>query len=156
MEIDRAQCHAQCHDTCCQVKAHIKPNTLAPQDLYQLSSKGIKFAKKRDQNTGKLINDRTTIIYNENIQIKHIPIETYQWTLSGRAVLENFINFYRFKTDKASKITNDPNDFIKAHGATVLVDRIQQIIHISIQTQKLIKLLPTIDFNQPENLLVIT
>ena len=152
MEID----HAQCHDTCCQVKAHIKPNTLAPQDLYQLSSKSserIRFAKKRDQNTGKLINDRTTIIYNENIQIKHIPIETYQWTLNGRAVLENFINFYRFKTDKASKITNDPNDFIKAHGATVLVDRIQQIIHISIQTQKLIKLLPTIDFNQPENLL---
>ena len=151
MEIDLSHCH----DTCCQVKVHIKPNTLAPQELYQLSSKGIKFAKKRDQTTGKLINERNTIVYNQYIEIQNIPDEVYQWTLNGRAVLENFINFYRFKTDKASKITNDPNDFIKAHGATVLVDRIQQIIHISIQTQKLINLLPTIEFNNPENLLVI-
>ena len=74
MEIDRTQCH----DTCCQVKVHIKPNTLAPQDLYQLSSKGMKFAKKRNQNTGKLINDQTTIIYNQYIEIKNIPAKTYQ------------------------------------------------------------------------------
>ena len=148
MTIDRTHCH----DICCRVQVHIKPNTLAPQDLYQLSDKGIKFAQKRDQNK-KLIKDYSTIIYNQYIEIQNIPIETYQWTLNGRAVLENFINFYRLKTDKKSKITNDPNDFIKAHGATVLIDRIQQIIHISIQTQKLIKLLPTIDFNNPESLL---
>ena len=74
MEIDRSQCH----DTCCQIKVHIKPNALAPQDLYQLSSKGIRFPKKRDQNTGKLIKDQTMIIYNEYIEIKNIPHVVYQ------------------------------------------------------------------------------
>ena len=65
------------------------------------------------------------------------------------------MNFYRFKKEKASKIENDPNDFIKEHGSTVLVDRIQQIIHISIQTQKLIKLLPAVDFNNQDYLCMI-
>ena len=73
MEIDRANCH----DTCCQVQVQIKPNNLSPQELYQLSSKGIRCPKKRNKNTGKLIKDQTTIIYNEYIEIKNIPDASY-------------------------------------------------------------------------------
>ena len=148
MSIDRTHCH----DACCQVKVQIKTNKLSPQELYQLSSKGIKFAQKRDQTTGKSIDDQTTIIYNEYIEIKNIPDKVYQWKLNGQSVLKKFINFYRLKKDEANKIENDPNDFIKAHGGAVLVDRIQQIIHISIQTQKLINLLRTIEFNNRDYL----
>ena len=73
MEIDRANCH----DTCCQIQVQIKPNNLSPQELYQLSSKGIKFIQKRNQDK-KLIKDYSTIIYNQYIEIQNIPDEVYQ------------------------------------------------------------------------------
>lgn len=47
----------------------------------------MKFAKTRDE-TGKRIDDKTTIIYNHGITIENIPLEAYDYIVNGKPALE--------------------------------------------------------------------
>ena len=44
--------------------------------------------------------DLETIIYNDCITIKNIPIEAYGYIVNGRSAIEWIIDQYRVKTDK--------------------------------------------------------
>src|SRR5699024_10121001 len=52
-----------------------------------------------------------TIIYNENITIKNIPVEAYEYVVNGRPAIEWIINQYQVKKNNKSGINDDPNDF---------------------------------------------
>lgn len=54
--------------------------------------------------------DKTSIEYNPWITISHIPLEAYDYVINGRSAIEWVMDRYQIKTDKASGITNDPND----------------------------------------------
>ena len=96
--------------------------------------------------------DKTTIIYNEHITITGIPIEAYNYKLNGRSIIEQFMNFYRFKKDPSSGITNDPNDFLKQTSPDYFLTTLLRLIAISLKHQNLITKLPTVNFNNPKNL----
>lgn len=46
----------------------------------------IRFAKVRDEN-GKLVTDKTRIIYNDHITIENIPLKAYEYVVNGKSAI---------------------------------------------------------------------
>ena len=65
----------------------------------------MKFAKVRDEN-GKLVADKTRIIYNSHITIENIPLKAYEYIVNGKSAIEWIMERYAVTIDKASQIKN--------------------------------------------------
>lgn len=101
----------------------------------------MKFAK-----IGK-VDDKTTLIYNSYIRIENIPLEAYDYVVNGRSAIEWVIDRYQVKIDKDSQIKNDPNDWCDEHNnPRYILDLILSLITISIETMKIVKNLPKLEF----------
>lgn len=48
----------------------------------------MKFAKTRDPETNKSINDKTAVYYNDHITIHNIPREAFEYVVNGKPALE--------------------------------------------------------------------
>ncbi|SHG99447.1 Predicted helicase [Chryseolinea serpens] len=98
----------------------------------------MKFAKK---------SDKSTVIYNDYITIKNIPIEAYDYVVSGKPALEWVIERQGVKTDKDSGIVNDANLYaIDTVGdAAYPLILFQRIITVSLETLKIVRSLPGLD-----------
>lgn len=116
---------------------------LSDQISYKVTK--MKFAKKRDEN-GKSINDRSAIIYNNNITISDIPEKAYQYVVNGRSAIEWIMDQYQIKTDKKSGITDDPNDY--SNDEKYIFNLLLRIINVSIQTVDLINGLPEFEVEE--------
>ena len=98
----------------------------------------MRFEKVRDEN-GKLVPDKSVIIYNNNIRLENIPLEAYDYIVNGKSAIEWIMERYAITTDSASGITNDPNDWSKEHkNPTYILDLLQSIISLSLQTNELV------------------
>lgn len=84
--------------------------------------------------------DLETIIYNDCITIKNIPIEAYGYIVNGRSAIEWIIDQYRVKTDKKSGIIDDPNEF--SDDPKYILNLLLSIITVSMKTLELIEELP--------------
>lgn len=100
----------------------------------------MRFAKKRNSETGKLENDRSTIIFNNLITVSNIPDKAYQYIVNSRSAIEWIMDQYRVKHDKKSGITEDPNDY--SDDPKYIFNLLLRIINVSIQTVDLISQLP--------------
>ncbi|WP_288622652.1 type ISP restriction/modification enzyme [uncultured Streptococcus sp.] len=116
---------------------------LSEQISYKVTK--MKFAKKRDEN-GKSVNDRSTIIYNNDITIRNIPEKAYQYMVNGRSAIEWIMDQYQVKTDKKSGITDDPNDY--SNDEKYIFNLLLRIINVSIQTVDLINSLPKFEVEE--------
>lgn len=116
---------------------------LSEQTSYKVTK--MKFAKKRDEN-GKSVNDRSTVIYNNDITISNIPEKAYQYVVNGRSAIEWIIDQYQVKTDKKSGITDDPNDY--SNDEKYIFNLLLRIINVSIQTIDLINSLPKFEVEE--------
>jgi len=59
--------------------------------------------------------------------------------LGSRSALELIIDRYQVKTDKASGIVNDPNDWCDEHDdPTYIIDLIKKVTTVSVETVKLV------------------
>ncbi|WP_426908747.1 type ISP restriction/modification enzyme, partial [Ralstonia pseudosolanacearum] len=63
----------------------------------------------------RLSKDKTILTYNDHITIKNIPPRSFDYVVNGRSPLEWIIDRYQVKTDSASGIINDPNDWSLEH-----------------------------------------
>ena len=87
--------------------------------------------------------DKTTIEYNPWITISYIPQEAYEYALNGRSAVEWIMERYQIKTDKASGITNDPNDWATEQGKPrYILDLLLSVITVSVETVKIVNGLP--------------
>lgn len=102
----------------------------------------IKWGKRKDPETGKKVDDHTVLIYNENLVIKDIPEAAQRYTVSGRSPLEWVIDRYQVKTDKASGIVNDPNEY--SDDPRYIVDLIEKLIRVSMETMEIVDQLPPV------------
>lgn len=102
--------------------------------------KKMKFAKKKDSETGKKVNDRSTIIFNDSLSISNIPKKAYEYIVNGRSAIEWIMDQYQVKTDKKSGIIDDPNDF--SEDPKYIFNLLLRIINVSVQTVDLINQLP--------------
>lgn len=102
----------------------------------------MKFAKVRDEN-GKLVADKTRIIYNGHITIENIPLKAYEYIVNGKSAIEWIMERYAVTTDKASQIKNDPNDWSREHEQPrYILDLLLSVIILSCQTVDVVNSLP--------------
>lgn len=108
--------------------------------------KKMRFGKKPDKQK-----DKTVILYNENITLREIPQEAYDYIVNGKSAIEWIMDRYQVKTDKKSGITNDPNKWLEEHNnPRYIVDLIKRVTRISVETVRIMKGLPELDIETPE------
>lgn len=89
----------------------------------------------------RLGKDKTSLVYNSFLMLSGIPPETYEYRLGNRSALEWVVDQYQVSTDKRSGITNDPN---RADDDQYILRLIGQVVHVSIETVKIVKALPSL------------
>ena len=98
------------------------------------------WAKKKDPETGKNINDVTTLKYNKYVTITDIPEEADEYMLGSRSALAWIIDRYQVKKDKASGIVNDPNDWADEVGnPRYIADLIGKVTRVAMETVRIVK-----------------
>ena len=91
--------------------------------------------------------EKSTIIYNDRITISNIPEEAYEYVVNGKSAIEWIMERYAITTDKASGITNNPNDWSEEHNQPrYIFDLLLRIITVSVETVKIVKGLPKVKF----------
>lgn len=98
----------------------------------------MKFAKK---------GDKTTVIYNHRITLKSIPEAAWDYVVNGKAALDWVMERQAVRTDKASGIVNDANDWaVETMGNPKYpLELFQRVVTVSLETQKIVKALPRLD-----------
>ena len=87
--------------------------------------------------------DRSVIVYNGNVTLSGIPEAAHEYMLGSRSGLEWLLDRYRVKTDKASGIVNDPNDWALEHeNPRYIVDLVKRVTTLSVRTMEIVKGLP--------------
>lgn len=94
----------------------------------------------------KKVDDKTRIIYNEYITVSGIPVRAHDYRLGSRSAVDWILESYRVKTDKASGIVNDPNDWATEHDdPTYIIDLIGRVVTVSMKTLDIVENLPVLD-----------
>ena len=97
------------------------------------------WAKKKDPETGKNVNDVTRLQYNKRVTVSDIPEEADEYMLGSRSALAWIIDRYQVKTDKASGIVNDPNDWADEVGnPRYIVDLISKVTRVAVETVRIV------------------
>ena len=112
-----------------------------PWERYRIGERKMRFPK-----LGRRDKDFTRFEYNDYVTLTGIPAQAQGYSISGRSPLEWIIDRYHVKTDKASGIVNDPNDFLREQGRPdAVVDLIKRLVTVSMRTQELLETLPTLE-----------
>ena len=99
----------------------------------------MKWAERKDPETGKNVDDVTKLIYNRQVTISGIPAEADQYMLGSRSAVAWLIDRYQVKKDKASGIVNDPNDWADEVGnPRYIVDLIGKVTRVAIETVRIV------------------
>ena len=109
-----------------------------PQTFFRVEK--MKFTKK---------GDKSSVIYNKNITIENIPLEAYEYVVNGKPALEWVMERQCVKTDKASGIVNDANDYANEtmNNPAYPLELFQRVITVSLETMKIVRSLPKLDFD---------
>ncbi|WJY72551.1 DEAD/DEAH box helicase [Corynebacterium auriscanis] len=100
----------------------------------------IRWAKRKDPETGKSVNDVTKLIYSPKVTIAGIPAEADEYMLGSRSALAWIIDRYQVKKDKASGIVNDPNDWAdEVNNPRYIVDLIGRVTRVAMETNRIVK-----------------
>ena len=112
-----------------------------PWERYRIGERKMRFPK-----LGRRDKDFTRLEYNDYVTLTGIPAEAQGYSISGRSPLEWIIDRYHVKTDKASGIVNDPNDFLREQGRPdAVMDLIKRLVTVSMRTQELLETLPVLE-----------
>ena len=99
----------------------------------------MKWKKRKDPETGKSVDDVTTLIYNRNVVISGIPEEADRYMLGARSAVAWLIDRYQVKKDKPSGIVNDPNDWCDEVGnPRYIVDLIGKVVRVAVETVRIV------------------
>ncbi|WP_375622510.1 DEAD/DEAH box helicase [Bartonella sp. TT119HLJHH] len=106
----------------------------------------MKFAGKR----GAI--DKSTVVYNAHITMQNIPLEAYEYVVSGRSALEWVMERQVVKTDKASGLVNDANRYaVETVGNPAYpLELFQRVITVSLETMKIVRNLPKLEVRETE------
>lgn len=87
--------------------------------------------------------DLSTIIYNPRIAVSGIPATAHQYMLGSRSGIEWVMERYQVKTDKASGIVNDPNDWSRETGdPRYILHLLARVVAVSVETIRIVESLP--------------
>ena len=93
------------------------------------------------------VEDKSIIQFNDAIRIINIPLRAYDWQVNGKSPIEWVMERYAVTVNRDSQIRNDPNDWCREHGQPrYILDLIDRIVNVSIQTLDLMASLPPLSF----------
>lgn len=93
--------------------------------------------------------DKRVIHYNAGITIENIPLEAYEYVVNGKSAIEWVMERYAVKTDSASQITNDPNDWCREHDdPKYIYNLLLRVITVSLETMKIVRSLPKLKLEE--------
>jgi len=117
---------------------------MSPLLIYRVTK--MKLGKTKDA-SGKSVNDESTVIYNECITLKNIPLAAYDYIVNGKPALEWVMERQSVTTDKDSGITSDAN-----LGATETIgnpkyplELFLRVDTVRLETMKVVNALPGLD-----------
>lgn len=126
---------------------HLNYETVEPYPLIENATPNasLRVTKMRYAKEGRQDN-KTTIIYNDDITLTGIPEESQEYLLGSRSALDWIIERYQVKTDRASGIVNDPNAWGDEHGdPRYILDLIKRITTVSVETVRIVNGLPPLE-----------
>jgi predicted helicase len=95
---------------------------------------------------GAKVDDRSRIVYNDWITIGAIPERAYDYVLGSRSAVAWVMESNRLRTDKASGIRNDPNDWAIEHdNPTYILDLVGRVVTVSMRTLDIVDSLPRLN-----------
>ena len=98
--------------------------------------------------TGNAAKDKTTLIYNDWITVKNIPLEAQEYVVNKKSALDWVVERACVSIDKASGIVNDFNDYAAEMGnERYPLDLFLKIITVSLETMKIVKALPKLEIH---------
>lgn len=98
--------------------------------------------------TGNAAKDKTTLIYNDWITVKNIPLEAQEYIVNKKSALDWVVERACVSIDKASSIVNDFNDYAaEMENERYPLDLFLRIITVSIETMKIVKALPKLEIH---------
>ncbi|OOF62442.1 damage-inducible protein [Rodentibacter sp. Ppn85] len=97
--------------------------------------------------TGKKEDDKTKIAYNAKFGIENIPLEAYDYIVNGKSAIEWVMERQSVKTDKASGIVNDANDWAieTMQNPRYPMELLLRIITVSLETNRIVNGLPKLE-----------
>lgn len=102
----------------------------------------MRWGRKRDKETGKMVKDYTTLVYNKAVTIRNIPEGAQEYIVNGRSPLEWMVDRYQAKKDKATGIVNDPNEY--SDDPRYILDLVGRLVTVSVRTNEIVAGLPPI------------
>ena len=123
----------------CERYPHLRVESLTNDLFWQekpehflIGTRAMRFADRQE---------KTTLTINEHVRLSGIPEKAHRYVVNGRTPLEWFIDRYKIKQDRASGIINDPNSWFE--NPRDLITVIERIIHVSIESARIIEGLPS-------------
>lgn len=95
----------------------------------------MKFAKK---------DDKSKIVYNHKITLTNIPLTAYDYVVNGKSAIEWVMERQSVKTDKASGIINNANDWAieTMKNPRYPLELLLRVISVSLKTNEIVAELP--------------
>lgn len=131
---------------------HLNYETVEPYKAkLDLGGKSFKQLEDKDFYVTKMKfpkkDQKDTVVYNNAITIREIPLEAYDYEVNGKSALEWVMERQGVSTHKDSGIVNDANDWaIETVGdAKYPLELFLRVITVSLETMKLVKALPKLD-----------
>jgi len=93
---------------------------------------------RKDQGT-----DKTVIVYNQNLILRDIPLEAYDYIVNGKPAIEWIMDRYQVTTEKNSGIENDPNAW--SEDPRYIVDLVKRIVTVSVESARIVNSLPPLN-----------
>lgn len=125
------------------VTVEIAKRDLPPKQLYRVEK--MRYGKQKVG--GKNVPDKSVLVYNDFITLRGIPLEAYEYVVNGKPALDWVVERQCVKTDRASGIVNDANDWANEtmSDPKYPLELFQRVITVSLETMKIVKALPKLE-----------
>lgn len=109
----------------------------------------MRFPKVKDPETKKSVNDKTTVIYNDYITLRDIPLQAYEYMVNGKSAIEWVMEHQAVTTDKKSGILNDAILWATEtmNSPSYPLELLQRVITVSLETNKIVQTLPALEID---------
>ena len=98
--------------------------------------------------TGNAAKDKSTLIYNDWITVRNVPLEAQEYIVNKKSALDWVVERACVSIDKASGIVNDFNDYATEQGnERYPLDLFLKVITVSLETIKIVKNLPSLEIH---------
>ena len=92
--------------------------------------------------------DRSAMVVNDWLTLRGIPEGAHRYVVGPRSALEWLLDRYQVRTDKASGIVNDPNDWgleLEPPQPDYIPQLVKRIVTVSVETMRIVDALPALE-----------